>query len=235
MSIEEQFITKFPKCVGVVDRRRIVSPTNKGGQMTHSYELLVVVDNDYRFLYADTGGLNSKLWQKLESDALDFPPEAPLPGRKINVPYVFIGDDTFSLQKHVMVPFTDNQVGTTEGAFNYHLSSTRTIADNAYGVLTSAFRIFKKPIDIEKGKVSLITMTCILLHNFLRRSETSRIIYTPPGTFDSFDSGVFVGGSWRQNKEAGAIRSVPQDYTIQSPIALQVRSEYAEYLDRCQF
>jgi hypothetical protein len=42
-------------------------------------------------------------------------------------------------------------------------------------------------------------MTCILLHNVLRKSEPSRNIYTPPGTFDYITDEQLVNGTWRQD------------------------------------
>jgi len=80
-------------------------------------------------------------------------------------------------------------------------------------ILAARYRIFKKPISLAPEKVSIITMTCILLHNFLRWSETSASIYTPPGTIDLYDNfgSITQPGSWR-NEVVGnyALRPINQ-------------------------
>nr|CAH7743831.1 unnamed protein product [Callosobruchus chinensis] len=41
-------------------------------------------------------------------------------------------------------------------------------------------------------------MTCIVLHNFLRRSTSSRSLCSPNGTFDFAENGKIIGGAWRR-------------------------------------
>lgn len=192
--IEERFRNKFPRCVGAIDGKHIVikCPAHSGSEYynykgTYSIVLMALVDSDYRFTFADIGGQgrisdggifqNSLLWQKIDKNTINLPLDSPLPGRERDVPYVFLGDGAFALHKNVMKPFPGNHdTGTKERTFNYKLSSTRVIVENVFGVLTSVFRIFKKPIEINPEKVPIVTMSCILLHNFLRRSERSRNI-----------------------------------------------------------
>ncbi len=75
-------------------------------------------------------------------------------------------------------------------------------------------------------------MTCILLHNFLRKSNSSVQIYTPPGTIDTYDpEGVFIQpGSWRTDvDDNGAIRPLPQRGRRPAPGANQIREEFATF------
>lgn len=246
--MEEGFKKKFPRCVGAIDGKHIVvkSPAHSGSEFynykeTYSIVLMALVDSDYRFIFADIGGQrrisdegifrNCLLWQKINSGNINLPPDTPLPGRDKNVPYVFLGDGTFALHKHLMKPFPGNHdSGTAERAFNYKLSSIRVIVENVFGVWTSRYRIFRKPIEINIKNVPLITMTCILLHNFLRKSESSRNIYTPPGTFDSIVDGQHVDGSWRQNRiDSSAIRPIPHVARRASNNNLEIRYEFADY------
>lgn len=250
LAIEEGFRKKFPRCVGAIDGKHIVikCPAHSGSEYynykgTYSIVLMALVDSDYRFIFADIGGQgrisdggifqNSLLWQKIQTNALNLPPDAPLPGREMNVPYVFLGDGAFALHKNVMKPFPGNHdMGTNERTFNYRLSSCRVIVENSFGVVTSIFRVFKKPIEIDISKVSMITMTCILLHNFLRKSQHSRNLYTPPGTFDTIENGVCIEGSWRQhNTSLSALRTIPPVARRAPTTALQVRSEFAAYFN----
>jgi len=87
----------------------------------------------------------------------------------------------------------NHEIDSPKRIFNQKLSSSRVVIENVFGIMAAKFRIFKKPISIELEKVSIITMTCVLLHNFLRRNETAASIYTPPGTIDISDNtGVII-------------------------------------------
>lgn len=202
---------------------------------------MALVDSDYRFIFADIGGQgrisdggifqNCILWEKINTKILNLPPDNSLPVREKTVPYVFLGDGAFALHTNVMKPFPGNHdMGTRERTFNTRLSSTRVTVENVFGVLTAVFRIFKKPIEIAVDKVPVITMTCILLHNFLRRSNSSRNIYTPPGTFDSIVNGEFVEGSWRENNsDSRAICPIAPVARRAPTSVLEIRSEFATY------
>jgi len=132
-----------------------------------------------------------------------------------------------------MKPYPGNHaVGSPKRIFNQRLSSSRVVVENVFGILTAKFRIFKKPILLEPEKVSIITVTCILLHNFLRRSETSASLYNPPGTMDVCDENglIIQSGSWRNEIEGnGALRPfnhIPR----RSPMdATQIREEFISY------
>jgi hypothetical protein len=74
-------------------------------------------------------------------------------------------------------------------------------------------------------------MTCILLHNFLKKSESSRDIYTPPGTFNYIMDGQLVNGTWRQhNTESSGTRPIPNVARRTSSNIMEIRSEFADYL-----
>lgn len=248
LHIEEGFRKRFPRCVGAIDGKHILvkCPAHSGSEYfnfknTYSVVLMALVDSDYRFIFADIGGQgrisdggifkNCLLWQKINEGTLNLPPDTPLPGRHESVPYVFLSDGAFALHKHIMKPFAGNHnIGTKERTFNYKLSSSRVIVENVFGVLTSAFRIFQKPIEIEIEKVPIITMTCVLLHNFLRNSKYSRDIYTPPGTFDSIADESRFDGVWRQNyTDTTAIRSLRRIPKRSSSDITKIRNEFANY------
>jgi len=49
---------------------------------------------------------------------------------------------------------------------------------------------------LEPEKATIVTLTCVHLHNFLRKSFSSRTSYTPPGSFDleDLDGGTIIPG-----------------------------------------
>lgn len=105
------------------------------------------------------------------------------------------------------------------------------LVENTFGILASRFRIFRKPITLNTEKVTLLTMTCILLHNFIRKSSSNHI-YAPPGTFDTCnDNGSLIQeGSWRQDvPDSCAIRSLEEVPRRPTANAIKIREAFAAY------
>ena len=149
--------------------------------------MLALVDSNYNFIFADIGcqgrisdgGVfrNSSLWKKICRNELNLPTPRPLPNSDQNIPYVFLGDGAFALTEHVMKPYPGNHDwGSPKRKFNQRLSSCRVVVENTFGILVSRFRIFKKPIQLNPEKVTLLTLTCILLHNFMSLILISMIL-----------------------------------------------------------
>ncbi|KAG8311342.1 uncharacterized protein LOC124371719 [Homalodisca vitripennis] len=202
---------------------------------------MALVDAEYCFMFADCGCQgrlsdgavfkNTVLYNKIKSKSLNLPNDEPLPGRQKLMPYVFLGDDAFALSKRLMKPFPgSHEQGSKPRIFNYRLSRARRIVENTFGIMASVFRVLRKPMLLQPDKVALVTMTCVILHNFLRRSRTSRSMYTPAGTFDSEDNGMVTGGSWREDT-ADMTSMLPLQKVPRKPgtAAKEYREEFAEY------
>lgn len=182
------------------------------------------------------GGIfrNSSLWQIINSGRNNLPPPCPLPGHDENLPYVFLADGAFALSEHVMKPYSgQHELNTPKRIFNQRLSSCRVVVENVFGILASIFRIFRKPMLLEPDTVSQITMTCVLLHNFLRRSKTSSQLYSPPGILDTYDeNGTLVRpGPWRDaagklERMMRTLRSVARKPPLN---ALKIREKFTTY------
>jgi len=79
-----------------------------------------------------------------------------------------------------MKPYaTDLNKGYLKRVFNCRLSRARCIVENAFGLLVSVFRIFRKPLEIKvESTVVDIVLTCVYLHNFLRSQPNSDRYYS---------------------------------------------------------
>jgi hypothetical protein len=104
-------------------------------------------------------------------------------GRKL--PYVFIGDEAFSLRKDFLKPCNVKQLTRERKIFNYRLSRARRIIENVFGILVARFGIRKTHINIQLDNIKCVVMASCALHNFLRR--TSPDTYTPSECFDTED------------------------------------------------
>jgi len=231
-----------------MDGKHVVlqAPMNSGSEFFNyksnfNMILFAVVDADYNFIFADVrcqgrisdGGVfkNCKLWKKLATNSLSLPEESNLPERSKKIPYVFLGDEAFALSENLMKPFSGtHHKRSAEKIFNYRFSRARRVVENVFGICSAVFRVLRKSIILEPEKAELVIMTIIYLHNFLRKSKTSRDIYTPPMKFDSERDGVLVRGSWRQEDEQMnsliPIKNVPRRTTSN---ATEIRDEFKEY------
>lgn len=191
ISLEYNEKWNFPNCLGAIDGKHIViqCPFNSGSEYynykgTFSIVLMAIVNANYSFTYVDIGcqgrisdsGVfrNTSLFKKLETNELMLPQEEILPNTNVSLPYVFVTDEAFALSKNVMKPYSGiYEKGNSKRVFNYRLSRACRVVENVFGIMTSVFRIFRGPILLEPEKVTEITMTCILLYNFLRKSKSS--------------------------------------------------------------
>lgn len=180
----------FPHCLGAIDGKHIVmkAPPNCGSifynyKGTHSIVLLGVADAEYKFIYVDVGangrisdgGVFRKcsLNKALLQNRLNIPASEPLRGRNENVPYVLIA-------------YGGKQLNCVERVYNYRLSRARRIIENAFGILSARFRVFRQPINVDENKTQQITLACCALHNFLLMKNGRN--YMPIGYIDSWNS-----------------------------------------------
>ena len=170
--------------------------------------LFALVDANYNFMFvdvecpgriSDSGDFTStELCMKLETRTLCLPQPVPLNGREKSVPYFFIGDEAFPLSENLVKVYPrQHPKDSKERIFNYRICRTRRVVENVFGVSSSVFRVFRKPMLLEPEKAQPFAMTVAWLHNFLRRSPDWAAIYTPPGRFDYEENGRVIEGSWR--------------------------------------
>ncbi|RVE42239.1 hypothetical protein evm_013115 [Chilo suppressalis] len=219
--IEKGFAPKFPRAIGSIDGKHIVieCPIDSGSEYINYKKTFSIV-------------LNSLLWNKICLNELNLPTPHPLPNSYKDIPYVFLGDGAFALTEHIMKPYPGNHDwGSPKRKFYQRLSSARVVVENTFGILVTRFRIFKKPIQLNPEKVKLLTLTCILLHNFLRKSSSLNI-YSPHGTVDAYDENntLITPGLWRNEIERNcAIRDIPHLPRRAALNAREIRDEFTNY------
>ncbi|KAH7933036.1 hypothetical protein HPB49_007164 [Dermacentor silvarum] len=198
----------FPHCIGAVDGKhvQIEAPPHSGSQYfnykgTYSIVLMAVVDSQLRFVCIDVGAYGS------QSDGGVFKASQPnfsaklLPQSTAVAPYVFVGDEAFQLRPDFLRPYPGRCLAEDLRLFNYRLSRARRCAENAFGVLASRFRIFRRPMNLLPENARMVTLAACALHNFLRDD----VSYIPERYVDEVDTfGNLVEGQWRQEAEENA-------------------------------
>ena len=179
----------FPNCVAALDGKHVVlqAPANSGSEFfsykkTFSTVLLAAVDGAYRFVYISVGSAGresdggifarSDLAAKLRDGTLELPPPKALPGSDVTLPHVIVADEAFPLTTSIMRPYPgrrEERMGRQATIFNYRLSRARRVAENAFGILSQTWRIFRRPLNVSLEHACIIVHTACVLHNMLHR------------------------------------------------------------------
>ncbi|GIY34103.1 DDE Tnp4 domain-containing protein [Caerostris extrusa] len=85
----------------------------------------------------------SSIGQVIEYNKISIPSGAALPSTKKVMPFVFVGDEAFPLKK---LPFPGNTLPKERRIFNYRLSRAGRCVENAFSIMATRSRIFRKPI-----------------------------------------------------------------------------------------
>ena len=181
----------FPNCVGAIDGKHVVIQAPPAtGSLFHNYKgtfslvLLAVVDANKLFRVVDVGGYggssdggilaNSAFGERLQTNTLHLPEDAPLPGEPFMgpQPHVFVADEAFPLRHNLMRPYPGLHLTRRERIYNYRLSRARLVVENAFGILVSQWRLYHRVVPLLPANMdACIKATCIL-HNFMRRRGT---------------------------------------------------------------
>ena len=109
----------MPNCIGAIDGRhtKIQNPPNAGSlyfnfKQYYSIVQLSIVDANYCFMWVDAGGYssgsdsgiykNTGMYKKIAEDKLNIPADEQHP--VFNIPFYFVGDAAFALEKRMMKP-----------------------------------------------------------------------------------------------------------------------------------
>lgn len=188
--IAQQFKSRanFPNCLGAVDGKhiRIIHPPNSGSLYWNykhffSIVLLAVCDSNYLFTYVDIGAYgktsdstiwkDSSLYKKMKKNELDLPEPEIISMDGNRLPYVFIGDEAFGLNEHMLRPYSGKQISEKKRVFNYRLSRARRYVECSFGILANKWRILHRPLNVAVDFAEDIVKACVVLHNIVRKQD----------------------------------------------------------------
>ena len=216
----------FPHCLGAVDGKHVCMECPKGAgsayfnyKKFHSLVLMAACDAKYCFTLLDIGGYGRDNDAAIFTESIfgkmfeESPTDLHIPSPQLTgaemLPYVLIGDEIFALKPWFMKPFPGRDLNENKCIFNYRLSRARRTIENAFGILSAKWRIYRKPIRADVGTVEKIVKATVCLRNYLRLTENAT--YVPSGFVDCEKSdGEIVPGDWRgiiQNDEGGLVNA----------------------------
>ncbi|XP_071652211.1 uncharacterized protein [Temnothorax longispinosus] len=178
----------FLNCCGAIDGKHItIQAPNKSGSSYFNYKksfsiiLMAVCDTDYVFTLVDIGSYGSQsdggvfkdlaFGRALDSGIIKLPADSVLQNTNIMFPHYFVGDEAFSLKPYILRPYPGKYLDVHKRVYNYRLSRARRTIENAFGILSSRWRILRNNIIADVENVEKIAAATVCLHNFLRISE----------------------------------------------------------------
>ena len=81
---------------------------------------------------------------------------------------LFIGEGAFPLRAYLLKPYQGSDLSTDEELFNKKVSSARNVVENAFGLMSSVFRIFLSTMSVDVQFAKMNTLTCCILHNVFK-------------------------------------------------------------------
>lgn len=199
----------LPHCIGAVDGKRIKMEYPRNSNAL-SVVLLAACDANYCFTAADVAVTNEAGGDLKLLNSHNLPQPDDLPHSEEIFPYFYIGNETCTLANNFMVPFSKYYIeGSAEPdekrAFNYRLSRALRVTENAFGLLTSRFRIFHRGFKVSPENAIIIVKACVALHNFIMKTKNVGVQNPPPGYYGdcySKETGkIVVEGKWRSEEK----------------------------------
>lgn len=180
----------LPNCVGALDGKHIrVKRFPNSGSAYINYKgffsivLMAIADADGLFTAIDVGdfGRNSDggvfrksvIGRLLKNKGLQLPCDTTLKfgDEETLFPYYLVGDQAFPLTPYLMRPYPRKTLNDARRIFNYRLSRGRKSVECAFGMLTSKFRIFERPICCDDKCAESVVKAACVLHNFIKYRE----------------------------------------------------------------
>lgn len=196
---------------------------------------MAVVNADYEFIMADVG-VNGRVsdggviavtefGRRLDDGALKLPAPEPIVQNGNNMPYVFVADDAFGMTENLLKPYSGDNLDHDQRVFNYRLSRARRVSENAFGILSARFGVFRSAIQLAPEKATTITLACCYLHNFLRKKSKR---YLRAGSVDWEDANHELHpADWREANELEGLETC-RNRNIRADVR-GVRDSYRQY------
>ena len=116
----------------------------------------------------------TELFRKAEANQILVLPEKTIQNMKMRP--VLLGDGAYPASMWLLKPYPfQNDLTREQKKFNKALSSSRCVAENAFGLLKSRWRCLMKRLDNDLENISGVVMTCVILHNLCQSRKDEYI------------------------------------------------------------
>ena len=244
--VAEEFKVKwnYPCCIGTLDGKHVAiqQPGTADRIFFLNYEhlfsllFLALVDANYKFMYVDVGasgragdgGMFSacSLKESMDNNTLNLPPAETIQGIPTNIHYHIVADDAFPLSLNILKPYPQRNLDRPKRIFNYRLSRSRRVVENAFGILANRFRVFLTTINLRPDKVTNAILAACCLHNVM--VENSRHVYISARDVDDTTGHTITDGDGRQDQASVGMPATSNRNASEN--AKKQRQELTEYV-----
>lgn len=133
----------------------------------------------------------------LSRKTADLPRPTELPGSGVVCSYHMVADEAFPLKHEIMKHYPFRRRSRDQLIFNYRLSRSRRVVENAFGILASRFRVFLTGIAVDIATVDKIVMAACALYNYLITDFDSQYLTPTLVDYEDIEGHVLKLGSWR--------------------------------------
>lgn len=213
----------FPNCVGTIDGKhcRVIVHQTLGRYTkitkTFPFVLQGVADAEYKLVTTEVGGRGIQsdggtfstfaLYESLESNQINMPPDQELLGTTKKSPNVLFWDEAYPLKTYILNHTLEKNLTLERNMFKYELFRAHRCIECAFGILYSKWRILGKDKETSVEKtVVIIKCACILYIVVWERDGKNDPIYRIilDRIFESdtnFNNNKDVGGTTKQLTE----------------------------------
>lgn len=85
--------------------------------------------------------------------------------------HVFVADEAFPLRRNLMRPFPGRMLPKGQRVFNHLLSWARLVVECAFRILSSQWRVYRRPMEVHPELAERCVKAICVLHNVLRRTS----------------------------------------------------------------
>ncbi|XP_064475393.1 uncharacterized protein LOC135389258 [Ornithodoros turicata] len=158
-------VTGFPQALGALDGCHFaVSPPNKNAVDYHSYK------GWFRYINVGSPGryhdahvyARSRFRELVDSNSFLLPASVI---EVVPVPPIILCDQAFPLTPNPMKPYPTAVAETPEALFNYNLSKSWRIVENAFGRVKARFRLIMKRLECTLPNAKQAIRAACILHN----------------------------------------------------------------------
>jgi hypothetical protein len=173
---------------------------------------------------------STSFFRLLEEKRANIPAPDMLPNPSKEHHFVFLSVEAFALREYLLIPYNRRDLNTDRRLYNYRLSRSRRVIENAFGILASRFGILLTKIHLSPEKVKIIVLACCHLHSYLREQRGQK--YINRGSMDCKDvnTGFISEGQWKSDCEE-MIPLQPTKYHNTEMLAKTIRNKYCAYFN----
>jgi hypothetical protein len=90
--------------------------------------------------------------------------------------FYMAADNAYTLSDTLLIPYSGvDKLDPSKDVFNFYLSQLRIRIEQAFGLLVSKWRIFKKALEVKLFRVGHIVQACARLHNYCINNRDDNI------------------------------------------------------------